>query len=117
MVDENYKFKINLLEGKEELIDGIFYVLKVRFYPRKGVNEFRLRVIEVIEKFENKLLLNQTYFKILKNKIDKGYIDIDNYLIREEYKQLLKNEVRNIIEESAELFKRKEEQQELLIEK
>lgn len=79
LIDENYKFKIDILEG-EELIDGIFYVLKVRFYSRKGVNEYRLKVIKVIEKFENKILINQNYFQILKNKIDKGYINIDDYL-------------------------------------
>ncbi|WP_281699620.1 exodeoxyribonuclease VII large subunit [Cetobacterium somerae] len=80
LVDENFKFKIDLLEGKEELLDGVFYILKVRFYPRKGFNEFGLRVIKVIEKFENKLLLNQNHLTILKNKIDKGYVEIDNYL-------------------------------------
>lgn len=80
LVDENCKFKIDLLEGEEELIDGVFYILKVRFYPRKGFNEFRLRVVEVLEKFENKLLITQNYFTVLKSKIDKGYVDIDNYL-------------------------------------
>lgn len=80
LVDENCKFKIDLLEGEEELIDGIFYVLKVRFYPRKGANEFRLRVVEVLEKFENKLLITQDYFSVLKSKIDKGYVDINSYL-------------------------------------
>lgn len=80
LIDENCKFKIDILEGEEELIDGVFYILKVKFYSRRGSNEFRLKVIEVIEKFENKLLINQNYFKILKNKIDKGFIDIDSYL-------------------------------------
>lgn len=80
LIDENCKFKIDLNEGNENLMDGVFYVLKVRFYPRNGSNEFRLKVIEVLKKFENKILLNQDYFMVLKNKIDKGYVDIDNYL-------------------------------------
>lgn len=80
LVDENCKFKIDLLEGEEELINGVFYILKVRFYPRKGTNEFRLKVIEILNKFENKLLITQDFFTILKSKIDKGYVNIDNYL-------------------------------------
>lgn len=80
LVEENSETKIDLLEGEEKLIDGMFYVLKVKFYLKKNSNEYGLRVIEIIGKLKNKFLLNQDHFIILKDKIDKGYINIDNYL-------------------------------------
>lgn len=67
--------------------------------------------------FEMRDYFFNEFSKIIKNNCNVDINDYSNYLIEKEYKQLLEDEVNKITAKSVELFKRKEEQQELPIEK
>lgn len=71
--------KISILEGDTILSCGVFYQLKVQPYFQKNSNEIALKVLKVIEQNEHKLIYNYKHFSIIKNKLEKGTVNIEEY--------------------------------------
>lgn len=71
--------KITILEGKDVLLAGVFYRLKVKPYIQKSSNELALKVIEVVNEEENDFIYNYKHFSVIKKKLEKGAENINEY--------------------------------------
>ncbi|MCJ8341492.1 MAG: hypothetical protein MJH09_01365 [Cetobacterium sp.] len=71
--------KIKVYDDKKKLLDGVFYRLKAVVYFQR-TNEIALKDIEIIEEDKNNLIYNYRHFSILKTRLRKGMLNIEDYL-------------------------------------
>ena len=71
--------KISILEGSTVLACGVFYRLKVQPYFQQNSNEIALKVLKVVEQNEHNLIYNYKHFSIIKNKLEKGNTNLEEY--------------------------------------
>ncbi len=72
--------KISVLDDDKSLLDGVFYKLEVAVYFKKHSNEIALKKIKILEEDKNNLIYNHEHFSVLKNRLKKGTININEYL-------------------------------------
>lgn len=72
--------KITVLDSKKLLSDGVFYRLKATVYFQQNSNEIALKDIEILDEDKNNLIYNYKHFSILKTKLKKGMLNINEHL-------------------------------------